>query len=60
MGPQGAEGQVEVGWPEARVAIYYDDERRAAERLREAGWAVFRGEAQLSLEELLQALERGG
>jgi len=59
-GRRGGEGDIEVGWKDARVGAYLDDQRDTAERLRAEGWTVFAIERGLEADALSRALGIGG
>ncbi|MBL8943124.1 MAG: DUF1998 domain-containing protein, partial [Myxococcales bacterium] len=52
-------GDVEFGWPDRRVAAYFDHQGAEADALRAAGWTVFAIERGLSVDALEQALGVG-
>jgi DEAD/DEAH box helicase domain-containing protein len=51
-------GDIELGWPRARVGAYLDDQRHIAEHLVAQGWTLFKLEAEIGETELLAALTR--
>jgi len=53
-------GDVELGWPDHKVAAYLDHQSTVAEVLRSAGWTLFVIERGLTAETLAQALGLGG
>jgi DEAD/DEAH box helicase domain-containing protein len=50
------EGDLEIGWPEQRVAAHLEGQSMAAEALRAAGWTIFSIERKLDLVALERAL----
>ncbi len=51
-------GDIELGWPQARVGAYLDEQRHVAEHLQGDGWTLFKLEADVTHERLLAALRR--
>ncbi|KYF78234.1 hypothetical protein BE11_12325 [Sorangium cellulosum] len=56
VGLRGNAGDIEIGWAEARVGGYLDEQRETADMLRALGWTLFPIEAGLNEAALLRAL----
>lgn len=54
----GTSGDIELGWPDAHVGAYLDEQRHTAEHLTARGWVLFKLEAAIAAEQLLDALVR--
>lgn len=50
------DGDLELGWPNLKVAAYFDEQRAAAEALAAQGWTVFSIERKLDVAALERAL----
>ncbi|MEZ4444948.1 MAG: DEAD/DEAH box helicase [Polyangiaceae bacterium] len=54
------DGDLELGWPGRRVAVYFDAQRSVAEALEAAGWTVLAIERGIDEDVLAQALGLSG
>jgi DEAD/DEAH box helicase domain-containing protein len=58
IGLNGGEGEIEVGWPEAQIGLYLDQQSEMARRLEREGWRLLAIEARPTPAQLLELLER--